>query len=205
VNKREHILTVAEALFAEHGYEGTSVRALAKRAGVNVAMISYYFGSKEKLFEALVEYRASYLRNKLKDVKKDFADPVRRIGAALDLVVDRIFSNPGFHKLIHREMSLEQRSEMSHNIVNVLMLNIGEIRKIIHEGIKQGVFRKADTDMLLLTVFSATSQVAQSSLFSARILGRRESKNLAGIASVRKRTKTFLRELLMHYLLTPVK
>ena len=56
MTKREQILEVAEELIAENGFSGTSVRALAAKAGINVAMISYYFGSKEKLFEALVEY-----------------------------------------------------------------------------------------------------------------------------------------------------
>ncbi|WP_431212540.1 TetR family transcriptional regulator [Puia sp. P3] len=55
-DKREHILTSAEKLFAEKGFDGTSVRDIAQLAGVNLAMISYYFGSKEKLLEALIEF-----------------------------------------------------------------------------------------------------------------------------------------------------
>ncbi|HNO01068.1 MAG TPA: TetR family transcriptional regulator, partial [Chitinophagaceae bacterium] len=39
----------AEKLFAEKGYNGTSVRDIAEKAGINLAMVSYYFGSKEKL------------------------------------------------------------------------------------------------------------------------------------------------------------
>jgi len=54
-DKRAHILTVAEQLFAEQGFDGTSVRDIAQGANVNLAMISYYFGSKEKLLEALIE------------------------------------------------------------------------------------------------------------------------------------------------------
>ena len=41
--KREQILDVSERLFSEKGFEGTSVRLIASEAGVNVAMISYYF------------------------------------------------------------------------------------------------------------------------------------------------------------------
>ena len=52
LDKRDQILEAAEELFAQKGFEGTSVRDLAKKAKVNVAMISYYFGSKEKLFES---------------------------------------------------------------------------------------------------------------------------------------------------------
>lgn len=51
VSKEENILFAAEKLFAEKGFEGTSTREISKAANVNISMISYYFGSKEKLYE----------------------------------------------------------------------------------------------------------------------------------------------------------
>ena len=68
--KREQILAAAENLFVEKGFEGTSIRELAQAADVNIAMISYYFGSKEKLMEELVEQRAGYSRLKLEELNK---------------------------------------------------------------------------------------------------------------------------------------
>ena len=63
ISKEENILFAAEKLFAEKGFEGTSTREIAKDANVNISMISYYFGSKEKLYEKLVEYRMNeYLK-----------------------------------------------------------------------------------------------------------------------------------------------
>jgi len=53
-DKQIHILQMAEKLFAENGFDGTSIRDIAKEANVNIAMISYYFGSKEKLLEYLI-------------------------------------------------------------------------------------------------------------------------------------------------------
>lgn len=47
---KEKIIEVAKVLFADHGYEGTSVREIAKVADVNVASVNYYFSSKENLF-----------------------------------------------------------------------------------------------------------------------------------------------------------
>ena len=44
--KQIHILNVAEELIAQNGFENTSVREISKNANINVAMISYYFGSK---------------------------------------------------------------------------------------------------------------------------------------------------------------
>src|SRR5215831_13341346 len=53
---RRRILSSALAMFAEQGYEATSTRLLADRAGVNLPAIPYYFGSKEGLYRAVVAY-----------------------------------------------------------------------------------------------------------------------------------------------------
>lgn len=51
---RERILDAAQELFGEHGLEGTSLRAVTKAAGANLAAVNYHFGSKEELFRAVV-------------------------------------------------------------------------------------------------------------------------------------------------------
>ena len=50
---REKILKAAESAFAEHGYAGTSLREIVKRAHVTQALVTYYFGSKEALFKEI--------------------------------------------------------------------------------------------------------------------------------------------------------
>ncbi|MFD8986258.1 TetR/AcrR family transcriptional regulator [Streptomyces sp. NPDC059564] len=50
---RAQILDAAEHLFAEHGYRGTSVRAITQRAGANLAAVGYHFGSKSELMAAV--------------------------------------------------------------------------------------------------------------------------------------------------------
>ncbi len=58
-NTREKILDAAETLFIEHGYAGTSLRAVAQRAKVNLAATHYHFGSKKGLFAAVFHRRAA--------------------------------------------------------------------------------------------------------------------------------------------------
>ena len=50
---QDRIMDVAETLFAEHGFSGTSTRAIARGAGVNLGQLHYYFGSKRDLFKAV--------------------------------------------------------------------------------------------------------------------------------------------------------
>ncbi|PNG18059.1 TetR/AcrR family transcriptional regulator [Streptomyces cahuitamycinicus] len=51
---RDRILTAARDEFSEHGYEKTSVRGIAKSAGVDPALVHHYFGTKEQVFEAAI-------------------------------------------------------------------------------------------------------------------------------------------------------
>jgi AcrR family transcriptional regulator len=51
---KQQIINVAERLFAEHGFAGTTLRNVISEAGVNLAAVHYHFGSKEELFRAVV-------------------------------------------------------------------------------------------------------------------------------------------------------
>src|SRR5688572_32848871 len=177
VDKREHILDVAENLFGEFGYEGTSTRLLAKEAGVNVAMISYYFGSKEKLFEALVERRTRHTREKLTSLVKEETDPWLKLSKVIDLYVERILSNPHFHRIICREISLQQRSEMTENINNILAGNAKELIRIVKQGIKDRAFREVDPEMTVATLFGTISQTTMSTTLSYLMLNEKPADN----------------------------
>ena len=54
-NTKDKLLKTAARLFARHGTDGVSTRELARQAGVNLCAISYYFGSKQKLYEAVID------------------------------------------------------------------------------------------------------------------------------------------------------
>lgn len=60
-DRKTRILDAAERLFAEHGYDGVTLRRIAKQATVDVALTSYHFGSKDGLFRAVFARRAEVL------------------------------------------------------------------------------------------------------------------------------------------------
>ena len=62
--KRDRILDAAEHLFAERGFEGVTLRQIASKAGVDVALASYHFGKKDALFTAVFQRRASELNQR---------------------------------------------------------------------------------------------------------------------------------------------
>src|SRR5215212_1828550 len=60
---RQAILDAAEALFSRHGFYGVTVRQVAAEAGVDTALIHYYFGAKRELFDAVFLRRAEILNH----------------------------------------------------------------------------------------------------------------------------------------------
>lgn len=60
---KEKILEAAESLFAEDGFDGTSLRAITTEAGVNLAAVNYHFGTKEALLSAVLERRVGTINN----------------------------------------------------------------------------------------------------------------------------------------------
>jgi AcrR family transcriptional regulator len=61
VSKKERILDAAEQLFAQRGYDGVTLRQIAARAGVDVALANYHIGNKRELFETVFVRRAELL------------------------------------------------------------------------------------------------------------------------------------------------
>lgn len=154
IDKREHIMNTAVSLFATKGFEGTSVRDIAAAADVNLAMIHYYFGSKEKLFESLVDFNVSYTRNMLDEVVNNTSlSAFQKIEKVIDIYVKRLFNNREFHKVLHQELMLNQREDLGKAILNVLARNSDVIMKIIESGIRKKEFKKVDVP---LTVASLT-------------------------------------------------
>ena len=54
-NSKSKILETATKLFAQNGFDGVSTRTICKQANINISMISYYFGGKQELYQAIID------------------------------------------------------------------------------------------------------------------------------------------------------
>ena len=86
--KRDRILDVAEALFAEHGYDGVTLRQIARGAGVDVALASYHFGKKLDLFNAVFERRADYLNEARREALRRVQQSTGRGGPSVEQIIE---------------------------------------------------------------------------------------------------------------------
>jgi AcrR family transcriptional regulator len=88
---RDRILTAAREEFSERGYEKTSVRGIAKAAGVDPALVHHYFGTKEQVFEAAVEVAFAPAQNAPETVAEG---PLDGVGERLTRFIFGIWENP---------------------------------------------------------------------------------------------------------------
>jgi AcrR family transcriptional regulator len=87
-SKRDRILDVAEQLFAEHGYDGVTLRRIAAGAEVDVALASYHFGKKMDLFNAVFERRAAYLNQARRDALHRVQAEAGPGGASVEQIIE---------------------------------------------------------------------------------------------------------------------
>jgi AcrR family transcriptional regulator len=90
------ILDAARASFAAEGWAGTTIRAVARSAGVDPALIYHYFGSKERLLDAATDMPAEWADG----IRLDWATPPDRLGEALVRGTLRNWSDERFRPLL---------------------------------------------------------------------------------------------------------
>ncbi|GLU53600.1 TetR/AcrR family transcriptional regulator [Dyadobacter frigoris] len=171
--KQLQIIQVAERLFAGKGFSGTSIRDIAHEADINVSMISYYFGSKEKLIEALFEVRIVESAERMENiVSNEDLSPLQKIYILIDGVIDRLLGNQCFHNIMLREqLSGEERTPVISDLIYELKLKNWEgINSILREGQAKEHFRdNVDVALLSATLYGTVNHFLTTQSFYRKI------------------------------------
>lgn len=158
--KQIEILKSAEEIFSEKGIDATSVRDISKLAGINIAMISYYFGSKQKLVESLFIWRLYTLNQELeKTVNNTTLNPYEKLIQFLNTYMERVMKYHAFHRILVREYSKNNSFMTIDNEVHQLKLsNLEFINQTIEEGFNQNFFlRKAPAEAIVMSIIGPIS------------------------------------------------
>lgn len=170
--KQIEILQAAENLFSEVGFDGTTVRAISKKANINVAMISYYFGSKEKLLESLVIYRISGMQMDLENLFLEHISPIEKIEKLVAYYVQRIYSNRCMYQILHFEMSNKKRDLDLKAFTDVKNSNLQLLANIIHEGQALNLFKKNVTiELIPPTIIGSFTHFYMNKSYYQKLLG----------------------------------
>lgn len=135
------IIDSSVRLFATKGYTGVSVRELAKEAGVNIALISYYFGGKEKLYSHILTMQFEILESTVSNIQNINLPPKDKIIYFQKHLVMLHNNYPYLFRLAIGEII--NPTIYYDNVVKIGIKKINYfLRSCITEGIETGDFRR---------------------------------------------------------------
>jgi TetR/AcrR family transcriptional regulator len=152
MDTKEKILDTALIEFAKNGIEGARVDTIADKAGINKAMIYYHFGSKENLYQAVIECHLERIGNFVARTIEEEADLekflIKLSGFYNALSVER----PTFFPIILREMITGgERIKVALTRIMGARGILRRLREMIDAGIDRGDFRKLDSRQVIVS------------------------------------------------------
>lgn len=154
-NTRNRILKTAELVFSEKGLYGARVDEISERAEVNKRMIYAYFGSKERLYVAVLEEIYSRMVRwespLLSRCETEGAEETVRL--LIDSSFGFLYENPSFVKLVMWENLNEARYLARSGVRKIKSPSFALLRQALKSGIKEGLFRSdIDLDETVLSI-----------------------------------------------------
>ena len=195
--KQLQIIEAAEKLFAAKGFNGTSVRDIAEAAEVNLAMISYYFGSKEKLFETMFAYRSDFFKLQLENMlQNEKLKPMEKMEQLIDQYIVRLTNQQCFHRIMVREQMMNNNEFIAAQIYTLKTRNQALIKQLIQEGQKKGDFKKnIDVPLLMMTMVGTVSQLVTTQHFYKEINGLQSLSEEEFQKHIRKKLSQHLKKI----------
>ena len=137
--RKNEILDVADTLFAQKGFDGTSTSDILERAGIARGTLYYHFKSKEDIMDALIERYSHRLLNAAKEIGENKSIPVHE--RILRVVMALNIENEGGKEIlehIHKPQNALMHQKTQKAIFNGVTPILADI---IREGIEQGLFQ----------------------------------------------------------------
>jgi TetR/AcrR family transcriptional regulator len=141
-SSRDQILDAAERLFAARGFARTTIKDLGREAGLNSALLYYYFADKDELYREVLRRFVSRLVARTMSELTAPGNPDDRLRALLTAQAELLLANPHFPRLMVRELA---ESDGVHAVEQFHLLASTTFRRLcelIEEGQQAGIFRK---------------------------------------------------------------
>lgn len=137
------LLAAARREFSDRGLAGARVDEIAARAGVNKQLVYHYFGDKDALYRAVIEWVYEEIRAQERELNLDGLPPEQAIKKLIESSFDYLAAHPDFIVLLNdenrggaRHVRGSRKLEAMHSPL------VSMVSSILSEGVKAGVFRK---------------------------------------------------------------
>jgi AcrR family transcriptional regulator len=136
-------MSAATELFARLGYDGATVAAIAARAGVNKAMISYHFGGKRALYTEILRGDLGWALAKLGDLQRDTVSADVKLSRFVAIFGELHQRRPSLSAMMLREAMSGGRG-LDVSLLPDLRSIFEAVQAIVAQGVAEGTFRAVD-------------------------------------------------------------
>jgi AcrR family transcriptional regulator len=150
----EKILGAAKKVFIRKGMYGARMQEIADEAGINKALLHYYFRSKNKLFEAIFQETFKEFVPRAFSILQAEIPFEEKIEKFVSNYIDVVSENPFMPIFIINEIN--QKPERLSDITNMMSVIKTEISTDLNEKFRSGEYRKIDPVQLFSSVISMT-------------------------------------------------
>jgi AcrR family transcriptional regulator len=195
-NTRAAIIAAAAAEFAAHGFAGASVDAIAARSRFNKAMIYYHFESKQGLYVEILRDGFRSVGNRTAEIAESDLSPSAKIERFIDAFNDMAANRPYMPPMMMREMA-EGAIRLDADTLRLMARIFLNLRRILEEGARLGVFRPADPVLTYFTlvtpvIFFRASAPVRDALVRQRVIEGVQIDPAAFVANLKTAVLTVL-------------
>ena len=191
------ILAAATTEFAKFGFSGARIDIIADRAQSNKRLIYHYFGSKEDLFLAVLEYAYSKIRHHEANLNLENLSPTDAMKKLVNFTFNYFLNNPDFIRLLNSENLLNAKHlKQSNKILKMQLPLLSKLDAILIDGIKSGVFRH---DVKAIDLHITIAALGYFYLSNANTLEAVFKKNLKSKSSLKQRSQ-HIEDVILGYL-----
>lgn len=164
---REKLLDTASVIMREGDLVDISLSELSLRAGLNSALVKYYFGNKAGLLKALLDRDMQGIVDSVHALLAKDMDPEARLRHHISAMVDTYYAFPYLNRLLMRLLRDSEPEEAQRIADSYLIPLQAAYRRLIEDGVRDGVFRPVDPQLFYFTATGAADR-----FFSARLVLR---------------------------------
>ena len=154
INTEATILAAAKKMFVKHGLEGAKMQQIANEAGMNKALLHYYFRSKDKLFEAVLESVFSEIAPVIQRFYEGKIPFLEKISLFVETYIDLIKKNPFLPQFVFNELNRSPQRLIK--IMRSMGVNPQVIISQLKAEVESGKIKPFDPMQLLVNILSLT-------------------------------------------------
>ena len=162
---RTFIVGIARRVFTRNGFRKTTMEEIAKASKKGKSSIYYYFASKEEIFQAVVEYEAGVLKERLRRVIKKSDTPTDRLKAYILFRLHYVKTLENFYAALNEE-SLSHLGFILDIRRNFEIEEQQLVSAILEEGMEQGAFQRSSSKIGAIAISNMMKGLEQPLLLS---------------------------------------